>query len=53
MAVNNSSEFYLYRVFDFDTKLNKGKYYVMKGNLTNTLTLEALQYIAFPKPNDR
>lgn len=48
-SVNNPSDFYLYRVFDFDTKLNKGKCYVIKGNLANSLTLDSLLFIAFPK----
>ena len=41
--------FYLYRLFDFDSKLNKGKYYVISGDLANSLTLDSLVYIAFPK----
>ncbi len=41
--------YYLYRVFDFDSKLNKGKYYSICGDLAKSLTLDALVYIAFPK----
>lgn len=41
--------FYLYRLFDFDSKLNKGKYYAISGDLVNSLTLDALVYTAFPK----
>lgn len=48
-SANNPKDFYLYRVFDFDTKLNKGKYYVIKGVMANSLTLDSLLFLAFPK----
>jgi hypothetical protein len=51
VSVNNSNNYFLYRLFDFDSMLNKGKYYVIKGNLTNSLTLDSILYVAFPKPN--
>lgn len=47
----NSDNYFLYRLFDFDSKLNKGKYYIIKGNLTNSLNLESVLFIAYPKPN--
>lgn len=42
--------YFLYRLFDFDSNLKKGKYYVITGDLTKSLTLEALVFIAYPKP---
>jgi len=53
VSVSNSDNYYLYRLFDFDSKLNKGKYYEIKGNLTNSLTLDSLLFIAYPKPKDK
>lgn len=50
-SAKNSDNYLLYRLFDFDSNLNKGKYYVIKGDLTNSLELAALVYIAFPKLN--
>ncbi|HPS30828.1 MAG TPA: DUF3883 domain-containing protein [bacterium] len=47
------STFFLYRLFDFNSELNKGKYYVIKGNLKESLTLNALLFIAFPKPIEK
>lgn len=43
--------YYLYRLFDFDPELNKGKYYVICGDIANSLTLDALNFIAYPKSN--
>ena len=51
VSVKNPESYYLYRLFDYDSKLNKGKYYVIKGNLSDSLTLDALVYLAFPKSN--
>ncbi len=48
----NSDNYFLYRLFDFDSNLNKGKYYVIAGDLTNSLTLDATVFIAYPKPNN-
>ncbi len=49
-STNNPMHYYLYRVFDFDTNLNRGKCYVIKGNLAESLILDSLLYVAFPKP---
>ncbi|OIP83252.1 MAG: hypothetical protein AUK44_05525 [Porphyromonadaceae bacterium CG2_30_38_12] len=46
-----SNNYYLYRLFDFDYSINKGKYYIIEGNLTNSLKLEALLFLAYPKTN--
>jgi len=49
VSSKNPEEHFLYRLFDFDSNLNKGKYYVISGDLTSSLTLDALVFIAFPK----
>ena len=51
VSSKNPKTYYLYRLFDFDSNLKKGKYYVITGNLANSLTLDALVFIAYPKPN--
>ncbi len=51
VSVATPNNYYLYRLFDFDSNLNKGKYYVINGDLTHSLTFEALLFIAFPKIN--
>lgn len=51
VSSKNPENYYLYRLFDFDSNLNKGKYYVIKGDLGSSLTLETLVYIAYPKSN--
>ncbi len=40
--------YYLFRLFDFDTNLRIGKFYKIKGNLYNELDLEAILYLAVP-----
>lgn len=52
VSSKNPENYYLYRLFDFDSNLNKGKYYVITGDLTDSLTLDALVFIAYPKPNN-
>jgi hypothetical protein len=49
VSSQNPDSYYLYRLFDFDSKLNRGKYYVVSGDLTSTLNLDAILYLAFPK----
>jgi hypothetical protein len=51
VSSKSSENYFLYRLFDFDSSLNKGKYYVISGDLTKSLILDALVYIAFPKSN--
>lgn len=51
ISAKNPENYYLYRLFDFDSNLNKGKYYVITGDLTNSLTLNSLVFIAYPKSN--
>lgn len=41
--------YFLFRLFDFDSELNKGKYYIISGDLSKSLKLDAISYIAFPK----
>lgn len=47
-SIKNEETYYLYRLFDFDTQLNRGKYYEIKGNLKNLLLLEAILFLALP-----
>ncbi|MGY6523521.1 MAG: protein NO VEIN domain-containing protein [Mongoliitalea sp.] len=51
VSSKNPENYFLYRLFDFDSNLNRGKCYVIAGDLTNSLTLDALVFIAYPKPN--
>lgn len=51
VSSQNPNNYFLYRLFDYDSKLNKGKYYVISGDISTSLTLDALVYIAFPKSN--
>jgi hypothetical protein len=45
--------YYLYRVFDYDTTNNSGKYYILHGDLENTLNFSPTQYrVSFLPPND-
>ena len=50
-SILNSDNYFLYRLFDFDSNLNKGKYYIIKGDLTNSVNLDSILFIAYPKPN--
>ncbi len=43
-----SNNYFLYRIFDFDTNLNLGKYYIINGNLIEKVNLQATQYLAYP-----
>ena len=45
----NNINFHLFRLFDFDTSLNIGKYYAIQGNLNTALNLESSLYLATPK----
>lgn len=47
-SAKESKNYHLYRVFDFNPNLNRGKYYVISGNLKNKLKLTAMNYKAFP-----
>ncbi len=49
VSSKNPENYYLYRLFDFDSNLNKGKYYVITGDLSTSLSLDALVFIAYPK----
>lgn len=44
-----SSQYYLYRVFDFDWENNKGKFYILKGDISKQLKLTPKQFIASGK----
>lgn len=52
ISSTNPDNYYLYRLFDYDPHSNKGKYYVINGALTNSLCLDALVYLAYPKPKN-
>ncbi|WP_298948552.1 DUF3883 domain-containing protein [uncultured Polaribacter sp.] len=45
----NNDNYFLYRLFDFDTNLNVGKYYKVQGDLYTKLNLEPILYLATPK----
>ena len=42
----NASNFYLYRLFELDTANRSAKFYVLSGDLTNSLELKPTQFIA-------
>ncbi|GAB7258295.1 protein NO VEIN domain-containing protein [Polaribacter sp. OB-PA-B3] len=44
----DNTNFYLYRLFDFDTNSNAGEYYIVKGDLSTKLNLEAIEYLGSP-----
>ncbi|MCL2521484.1 MAG: DUF3578 domain-containing protein [Erysipelotrichales bacterium] len=50
-STKNNSNYFLYRVFNFGKSDKKVDYYVLKGNLENSINLDASIYIAFPKAN--
>lgn len=45
----NKNNYQLYRLFDFDTNLNVGKFYIIKGDLYTELDLDSILYLAIPK----
>jgi len=49
VSQRKDNNYYLYRIFDFDTNLNKGKLYIVKGNVRHKLDLKPTLYLAFPK----
>lgn len=51
-SVKYENSYYLYRLFDFDTNKNVGKYYEIKGNLKKSLFLEEILYYAIPLNSD-
>ena len=44
--------YFLYRLFDFNSKENRGQYYAVRGNLNESLKLDSVLYIAIPKPKN-
>ncbi|MBB3106470.1 hypothetical protein FHS24_000971 [Psychrobacter luti] len=40
-----ASNYYLYRVYDFDIQANQAKFYILHGDLTNMLSLKPQNYI--------
>lgn len=48
---HNSKNYYLYRVFDFDPLLNKGKYFQMKGDIETRVFWPSKQIEIFIKSN--
>lgn len=40
-----ASNYYLYRVYDFDIQENKAKFYILHGDLTNIISLKPQNYI--------
>lgn len=45
-SVKYSKQYCLYRIYDFDMETHSGKYYVLRGDLTELLDLEPIQFIA-------
>lgn len=41
----NSSNYYLYRVFDFDKKNSSGKLFIIKGDISQKLEMRPQQYV--------
>ena len=41
--------YFIYRLFDFDSTLKKAKYYILQGDMYDSLSLEAISYNALPK----
>ena len=52
VSSKNPENYFLYRLFDFDSNLNKGKYYIIAGNLADSLSLDAQVFLAYPKTNN-
>lgn len=44
----NKTNYCLQRIFDFDTNLNVGKFYQIKGDINIALNLDAILYLASP-----
>ena len=42
----NSENYYLYRIFDFNKEINKGKFYILDGDINKKLHLKPKQYFA-------
>lgn len=53
VSARNSENYFLYRVFDFDSGLKRGKYYEIAGDLTKALNLYPQVFIAYPKPRNK
>jgi hypothetical protein len=48
VSIDENTSYHLYRIFDFDTQQRRGKYYILSGQLTDQLNLQALLYKAIP-----
>lgn len=48
VSAKNTNCYYVYRLFDFDPNVNKGKYYVIEGDIAKQLTLDPTVYLAYP-----
>ncbi len=49
VSKKEASTYFLYRLFNFDSKNNTTSYYVIKGDLKNSLDLDPITYLAYPK----
>ncbi|MBP6055772.1 MAG: DUF3883 domain-containing protein [Cytophagaceae bacterium] len=49
ISIQNPNNYYLYRLFDFDSNLNKGKLYIIEGDLSSALNLHPVNFKAIPK----
>lgn len=47
-SIEKLGSYFLYRVFDVDTKLNKASFYIIDGDLREKLKLKPIVFSAFP-----
>lgn len=47
----HAQNYYLYRVYDFNKKKKTGKYYVIQGDISKKMMMEATQFICRPQIN--
>lgn len=52
VSVENSDNYYIYRVFDFNKEKNTGKYYVVNGSLKENFDLIPTEYKATYNPEN-
>lgn len=49
ISSKNPDKYFLYRLFDFETKSMRGKYYIIQGDMNTALNLASLVLLAYPK----
>jgi hypothetical protein len=48
---NSAKCYYLYRLFNFDESKNVVRYYILKGDLTDQISQDPIEFICYPKKN--